>query len=99
MRGVIIKGQSPKQRIYSTPKLAFLPIFAVFWGFLQFQEAVLASRLSVGIELDHFRTITYIKIKMGILFNTFKFFAYSPPNGPLCTVGHFKGSWGEFEEV
>ena len=85
-RKVIIYRQSPNQRRYTTPKIAFLPIFAVFWGFIQFQQAISCSQSGVRLKFYQFLTFIYMKTKMGSLFTHFKIFAYSPPNGPLCLL-------------
>ena len=86
-RKVIIYRQSPNQRRYTTPKIAFLPIFAVFWGFIQFQQAISCSQSGVRLKFYQFLTFIYMKTKMGSLFTHFKIFAYSPHNGPLCNTG------------
>ena len=95
-RMVIIYRQSPNQRRYTTPKIAFLPIFAVFWGFIQFQQAISCSQSGIRLKFYQFLTFIYMKAKMGSLFTHFKIFAYSPPNSPLCTVAHFGGWGGEY---
>ena len=77
-------------------------IFGLFWHFWAFDATSQVFFTPVDGLYDWILSfsIQYVcKDDVGTSFLKINFFPYSPPNGPLCTVGHFKGVGGEFVKI
>ena len=77
-------------------------IFGLFWHFWAFDPTSQVFFTPVDGLYDWILSfsIQYVcKDDVGTSFLKINFFPYSPPNGPLCTVGHFKGVGGEFVKI
>ena len=77
-------------------------IFGLFWHFWAFDPTSQVFFTPVDGLYDWILSfsIQYVcKDVVGTSSLKINFFPYSPPNGPLCTVGHFKGVGGEFVKI